>query len=83
MQAAHLYTDYVYVPGVAIYEEVPSTPTFSRVRFNAPATSNEELRQKYVRRMRITPIRIQFSMYSSYDIMHDVELAIVIFIMSL
>ena len=60
VHAAHFYTDYVYVPGVATYDEVPPTPTFSRVRFNAPATTDQEMRRKYIRRMRIVPVRLVF-----------------------
>ena len=60
VHAAHFYTDYVYVPGVATYNEVPSTPTFSRVRFNAPATNDQEMRRKYIRRMKIVPVRLVF-----------------------
>ena len=57
---AHFYTDYVYVPGTAAYDEVPLTPTFTRIRFNAPASCNEEQKRKYVQRMRITPTRLFF-----------------------
>ena len=60
VHAAHFYTDYVYVPGVATYNEVPSTPTFSRVRFNAPATNDQEMRRKYIRRMKIVPVHLVF-----------------------
>jgi hypothetical protein len=60
VHTAHFYTDYVYVPGTAAYDEVPLTPTFTRVRFNAPASCNEEQKRKYVQRMRITPTRLFF-----------------------
>ena len=60
VHAAHFYTDYVYVTGVATYDEVLSTPTFSRVRFNAPATTDQETRRNYIRRMRIVPVRLVF-----------------------
>ena len=79
VHAAHFYTDYVYVPGVATYNEVPSTPTFSRVRFNAPATNDQEMRRKYIRRMKIVPVRLVFWIWIPnvqcilvHDIMCDV-----------
>ena len=53
-----------------------STPTFSHVRFNAPATTDQEMRRKYIRRMRLMPVRLVFwvwipmSLYSGprYDV---------------
>ena len=30
---AHFYTDFVFVPGVAAFDECPKTQTFSRIMF--------------------------------------------------
>ena len=57
---AHFYTTYVFVPGFATYDEPPSTPTFSRVKFSLPDSPEEELKRKWVRRMRIVPTRLIF-----------------------
>ena len=57
---AHFYTDYVFVPGYSTFDEPPSTPTFSKIKFLAPDSDNEELRRKWVRRMKLTPTKLKF-----------------------
>ena len=55
---AHFYTEHIFVPGYATYDEPPSTPTFSKVKFDVPESTEVELKRKWVRRMRITPTRL-------------------------
>ena len=57
---AHFYTNYVFVPGYAAYDEPPSTPSFTRIRFLENESQDEELRRKWVRRMRIVPTKLIF-----------------------
>ena len=57
---AHFYTDYDFVPGYSTFDEPPSTPTFSKIKFLAPDSDNEELRRKWVRRMKMTPTKLKF-----------------------
>ena len=57
---AHFYTACVFVLGYATYVELPSTPSFSRIRFSVPESQDEELRRKWIRRMKIVPTKLIF-----------------------
>ena len=42
---ALFYTTYVYVPGYATFDKPPSTPSFSKVSFCVPESTDKELRR--------------------------------------
>ena len=60
INVAHFYTDYVFVPGVAAYEECPKTPTFSRIQFVSFESPCKRRRKQWALRMTIVPTRLVF-----------------------
>ena len=57
---AHFYSDYIYVPGVATYDECPETPSFSRVMFVTIDSPDYRRRKQWALRMTIIPTRLLF-----------------------
>ena len=60
INVAHFYSDYIYVPGVATFDQCPETPSFSRVMFVTAESPDYRRRKQWALRMTIIPTRLVF-----------------------